>query len=115
MRYSAPVRPRGGSWAGPGAAGQSARGSHPTRDTRRSAALFLSSSPPPLHMRSLDSLAGKKSQRKQEYALPWPGFQSWRDARSRLEHFEEAFKDKIFWAPFNDSVTNDGPMSLNAY
>src|SRR5437870_6367310 len=59
--------------------------------------------------------AGKKSSRKQEYALPWAGFESWRDARKRLDYFEKAFKGKILWAPFNDSVTNDGPMSLNAY
>ena len=38
-----------------------------------------------------------------------------RDARKRLDYFEKAFKGKILWAPFNDSVTNDGPMSLNAY
>ncbi|WP_375769169.1 hypothetical protein NR798_47130 [Archangium gephyra] len=59
--------------------------------------------------------AGKKSQKKQEYALPWAGFESWRDARKRLEHFEHAFKGKIVWAPFNETVANDGPMSLNAY
>jgi hypothetical protein len=58
---------------------------------------------------------GKKPPRKHEYALPWAGFESWRDARKRLEYFEKAFKGKIVWAPFNDSVTNDGPMSLNAY
>jgi hypothetical protein len=58
---------------------------------------------------------GKKSPQKQEYALPWIGFETWRDARQRLNHFEKTFKGQIIWAPFNDSVTNDGPMSLNAY
>jgi hypothetical protein len=58
---------------------------------------------------------GKKSTQKQGYALPWTGFESWRDARQRLEYFEKTFNGKIVWAPFNDSVTNDGPMSLNAY
>jgi hypothetical protein len=58
---------------------------------------------------------GKKSPKKQDYALPWIGFESWRDARERLKHFEQTFNGKIIWAPFNDSTTNDGPMSLNAY
>jgi hypothetical protein len=58
---------------------------------------------------------GKKAPRKHDYALPWSGFQSWRDARARLTHFEKTFKGKIVWGPFNDSVSNDGPMSLNAY
>jgi hypothetical protein len=52
---------------------------------------------------------------KHEYALPWVGFKSWRDARARLAHFEENFGGRIIWAPFNDSPANDGPMSLNAY
>lgn len=56
-----------------------------------------------------------KSPKKQDYALPWAGFSSWRDARERLGHFEKAFNGKIIWAPFNDSLANDGPMSLNAY
>jgi hypothetical protein len=56
---------------------------------------------------------GKSS--KQRYALPWIGFESWRDARARLSHFESTFKGNILWAPFNDSTSNDGPMSLNAY
>ena len=30
-------------------------------------------------------------------------------------HFEKNFPGKITWAPFNDSVSNDGPMSLNAF
>jgi hypothetical protein len=51
----------------------------------------------------------------QRYALPWVGFDSWHDARLRLEHFEKSFKGKIRWAPFNDSESNDGPMSLNAF
>lgn len=51
----------------------------------------------------------------QEYALPWAGFESWRDARARLANFEQTFTGKISWAPFNDSEANDGPMSLNAY
>jgi hypothetical protein len=59
--------------------------------------------------------AGKKSPRKQEYALPWLGFQSWKDARARLNHFEKALGARADWAPFNDSESNDGPMSLNAY
>ncbi len=59
--------------------------------------------------------ASKKSPRKQEYTLPWVGFESWRDARVRLNHFETSFKGKINWVPFNDSSSNDGPMSLNAY
>jgi hypothetical protein len=58
---------------------------------------------------------GKKPPKKQEYALPWAGFDGWRDARKRLDHFEETFKGKLSWGPFNDSVANDGPMSLNAY
>jgi len=58
---------------------------------------------------------GKKPPRKQEYAFPWPGFKSWKDARDRLQHFEKAMKSQVAWAPFNDSTTNDGPMSLNAY
>jgi hypothetical protein len=58
---------------------------------------------------------GAKAPRRQVYSLPWPGFQSWRDARVRLDHFEKAFAGRITWAPFNDSLTNDGPMSLNAY
>jgi hypothetical protein len=52
---------------------------------------------------------------KQQHALPWAGFESWRDARVRLAHFEKTFDGKITWAPFNDSTSNDGPMSLNAY
>ncbi len=58
---------------------------------------------------------GKKPARKHEYTLPWAGFESWRDARSRLKHFEANFKGKIVWAPFNDTTSNDGPMTLNAY
>lgn len=58
---------------------------------------------------------GKKSPKKQDYALPWAGFESWHDARLRLDHFEKTFNGKIVWAPFNDSLSNDGPMSLNAY
>jgi hypothetical protein len=50
-----------------------------------------------------------------KYVLPWEGFQSWHDARERLTHFEDSFKGKIAWVPFNDSESNDGPMSLNAY
>lgn len=58
---------------------------------------------------------GKKSAQKQDYVLPWAGFSSWRNVRERLQHFEKTFKGKIVWAPFNDSMSNDGPMSLNAY
>lgn len=36
--------------------------------------------------------AGKKSPKKHDYALPWEGFETWRDARFRLEHFEKTFK-----------------------
>lgn len=54
--------------------------------------------------------------KKQAYAVPWVGFTSWKDARQRLEHFEKVFTGgMIVWNPFNDSDTNDGPMSLNAY
>jgi hypothetical protein len=60
-------------------------------------------------------LTGKGPQKKQTYTLPWVGFNGWRDARARLLHFEKAFQGKIQWAPFNDSTSNDGPMSLNAY
>ena len=56
---------------------------------------------------------GKSS--KQDYSLPWAGFAGWRDARARLAHFEKHFKGEISWVPFNDSTSNDGPMSLNAY
>jgi hypothetical protein len=59
--------------------------------------------------------SGKKSPKKHDYGLPWIGFGNWRDARQRLDHFEKHFTGKITWAPFNDSLTNDGPMSLNAY
>lgn len=58
---------------------------------------------------------GQKPPRKHDYALPWIGFESWRDARRRLDHFEKKFSGKVIWAPFNDSLSNDGPMSLNAY
>lgn len=58
---------------------------------------------------------GKKLPRKQDYSLPWAGFESWRDARARLAHFEKTFKGIILWRPFNDTAANDGPMSLNAY
>src|ERR1051326_3692015 len=58
---------------------------------------------------------GQKPAVKQEYALPWAGYQSWHDARERLRHFEKVFAAHIGWAPFNDSLSNDGPMSLNAY
>lgn len=51
-----------------------------------------------------------------DYRLPWLGFKDWRDARSRLEHFEKTLADgNVVWLPFNDSESNDGPMSLNAY
>lgn len=59
--------------------------------------------------------SGKKAPRKQEYALPWAGFGSWHDARARLDYFEKNTSAKVGWAPFNDTVSNDGPMSLNAY
>ncbi len=58
---------------------------------------------------------GKKGPKKQDYTLPWQGYTSWKDARTRLNHFEAKSKAAITWAPFNDSTTNDGPMSLNAY
>jgi len=60
------------------------------------------------------STSGKKS-KHQDYALPWAGFTSWRDARDRLSYFERHYQGRIEWAPFNDSTSNDGPMSLNAY
>lgn len=59
--------------------------------------------------------SGKGAGKKHDYALPWAGFKGWRDARERLAHFEETFAGKIQWVPFNDSTSNDGPMSLNAY
>jgi hypothetical protein len=59
--------------------------------------------------------SGKKSGKKQEYRLPWAGFRGWRDARERLTYFEKKYPGKIAWAPFNDSTSNDGPMSLNAF
>jgi hypothetical protein len=59
--------------------------------------------------------SGKGSAKKQDYTLPWAGFTHWRDARARLLHFEKSFKDKLDWAPFNDTSSNDGPMSLNAF
>lgn len=58
---------------------------------------------------------GKKGPKKQTYALPWAGYQGWRDARARLQHFEQHAKGKVDWALFNDSDSNDGPMSINAY
>lgn len=58
---------------------------------------------------------GQRRSRKHTYALPWPGFAGWRDARQRLAAFETAFAGRLAWAPFNDSINNDGPMSLNAY
>lgn len=58
---------------------------------------------------------GKKPPRKQNYALPWPGFESWRDARKRLTHFEQTYQGELRWVPFNNNPANDGPMSLNAY
>lgn len=61
---------------------------------------------------STDDKATSKGQR---YALPWGGFNDWRDARKRLHHFEGAFKGQIEWVPFNASESNDGPMSLNAF
>ncbi len=57
----------------------------------------------------------KAGTRKHDYALPWAGFKSWRDARERLAHFEKTYAGQIVWRPFNDSDANDGPMSLNAY
>jgi len=59
--------------------------------------------------------AGVKPVAKHSYSLPWAGYKSWRDARERLQHFEGVSGSRIAWAPFNDSVSNDGPMSLNAY
>ncbi len=59
--------------------------------------------------------AGQNAPKKQDYTLPWAGFESWHDARARLIHFETSFSGKITWAPFNDSESNDGPMSLNAF
>src|SRR5262249_20648402 len=58
---------------------------------------------------------GKGPSRKHDYSLPWAGFTGWGDARDRLIHFEKAFDGKIAWVPFNDSDSNDGPMSLNAF
>src|SRR5258705_10650315 len=58
---------------------------------------------------------GVKRARKQDYALPWLGFKSWRDARERLGAFEAAFAGRLAWVPFNDSINNDGPLSLNAF
>jgi hypothetical protein len=56
------------------------------------------------------------AQGRADYCLPWSGFSSWRDARLRLAHFEKTFTGgEIGWRAFNDSESNDGPMSLNAY
>src|SRR5262245_9864262 len=63
---------------------------------------------------SQPSLKGDKPAKKQTYALPWAGYGGWRDARNRLHYFERVFQGKLAWAPFNDSDSNDGPMSLNA-
>lgn len=51
----------------------------------------------------------------QRYVSPWPGFTSWNDARKRLAHFEAKNSGKFAWVPFNNTESNDGPMSLNAY
>lgn len=59
--------------------------------------------------------SGVRPSRRQEYAVPWAGFQSWRDARLRLTGFEQALQERVSWVPFNDSTSNDGPMSLNAF
>ena len=64
---------------------------------------------------SVQQLSSGRPPRKQDYTLPWKGFESWHDARARLEHFEKHFGGNLQWVPFNDSETNDGPMSLNAY
>jgi hypothetical protein len=61
------------------------------------------------------SIALTVNSSKQDYSLPWVGFMGWRDARARLNHFEKHCKGEIAWAPFNDTTSNDGPMSLNAY
>jgi hypothetical protein len=59
---------------------------------------------------------GIKGPKTQHYSLPWSGFTSWRDARARLAYFEKHFSGgKLAWREFNDSPSNDGPMSLNAY
>jgi hypothetical protein len=59
--------------------------------------------------------SGKRGTAKQDYSLPWIGFSNWKDARARLVHFEKHAKGRVRWSPFNDSTSNDGPMSLNAY
>jgi hypothetical protein len=52
---------------------------------------------------------------KRRYKFPWKGWTGWKDARARLNHFEAHYIGKVSWAPFNDSESNDGPMSLNAF
>ena len=58
---------------------------------------------------------GEGKTRKHNYAFPWKGWGSWRDARQRLNHFEKNSKNKVEWAPFNDTESNEGPMTLNAF
>src|SRR5580765_77241 len=72
----------------------------------RSLALSVSSSI--MQVQASDKTAPKKH----DYVLPWAGFESWRNARARLIHFEKNFKGKVTWVPLNDSPSNDGPMSL---
>jgi hypothetical protein len=58
---------------------------------------------------------GNGRTRKHHYVFPWPGWTGWKDARQRLHHFESYYAGKVVWAPFNDSESNDGPMTLNAF
>ncbi|MBA3464253.1 MAG: hypothetical protein H0T46_30135 [Deltaproteobacteria bacterium] len=52
---------------------------------------------------------------KRRYKFPWAGWASWKDARTRLIHFEKKHAGKVEWVAFNNSESNDGPMSLNAF
>ncbi|NJL71535.1 MAG: hypothetical protein HC888_07905 [Candidatus Competibacteraceae bacterium] len=52
---------------------------------------------------------------RQHYTMPWANWKSWKDARRRLAAFEQSFTGEIQWHPFNDSTSNDGPMTLNAF
>ncbi len=47
------------------------------------------------------------------YSWPWLGWKSCEDARDRLEHVLKHIVGAT-WRNFNDSDSNDGPMSLNA-
>jgi hypothetical protein len=49
-----------------------------------------------------------------QYAWPWVGWATSKDARQRLEHFEKSNPGRVQWVAFNGSESNDGPMTLNS-